>query len=78
MVCRVHLAAPSGGVSGVFHQNRVEKGLGGTSHDDQTHHGDSGLRLTNGFNVRFDSLSNGILPETALDNPFVRWNETIE
>ena len=61
-----------------IHQNRVEKGLGGTSHDDQTHHGDSGLRLTNGFNIRFDSLSNGILPETALDNPFVRWNETIE
>ena len=43
-----------------------------------SHLGDSGLRLTNGFNLRFDSLSNGILPDTALDNPFVRWNETID
>ena len=56
----------------------MEKGLGGTSASDLSHHGDSGLRLTHGFNLRFDQLSNGIIPENNLDNQFTRWNETID
>ena len=66
-----------------IHENRQKKGLGGTKqatglYDADSHTGDRAWKINTGLQVNFDSLVSGVIRKPTFDNPFTRFNETIE
>jgi hypothetical protein len=64
-----------------IHQNRVDKGLGGTYKATGVYDNkgiDANQRISNGVQIRLDSITHGILEQPYLDNPFQRFNQSIE
>lgn len=66
-----------------IHENRVKKGMKGTIqssglYTQELHKQDSNISLNNGISIRKESLINGTLFNTFIDNQFHRWNTNID
>jgi hypothetical protein len=64
-----------------IHENRVKKGLGGTQTPTgvyRNHKQDFAFVINNGLNIRRDEIVSGYIKTTYLDNPFIRWNASLD
>lgn len=63
------------------HQNRVDKGLGGTYNATNVYANkgvDANQRINNGVQIRLDQITHGLMEQPYLDNPFQRFHQSIE
>ena len=64
-----------------IHQNRVDKGLGGTYKATNVYANkgvDANQRINNGVQIRLDQITHGLMEQPYLDNPFQRFHQSIE